>query len=184
MGANDAVVTRSKSIGVSWTRVKGARRQSYDPSMLLTVLAYVWLRHDGVFVAQDHPTAGDGCGDSGVLGGGNFPVHKTNREFHQLHLAEFKTLFMQAVQLARVGRLVGGSRHWLLPCGVDDKPGSGTPSTRHFHAHSTRRRFSRNVSADRIRGDATCHSPSRRYQCSDGTVRRAMGSSSDATSRT
>jgi len=43
---------------------------------------------------------------SGVLAAGNFPAHRTIREFRQLHQTEFAALFVQVVQLAREAGLV------------------------------------------------------------------------------
>jgi transposase len=36
-----------------------------------------------------------------VFSANNFPVHRTIREFRQLHLKEFSALFVQVVKLAR-----------------------------------------------------------------------------------
>jgi transposase len=41
-----------------------------------------------------------------VLGAGNFPAHRTIRDFRALHLAEFTELFTQVVRLAREMGLV------------------------------------------------------------------------------
>jgi hypothetical protein len=41
-----------------------------------------------------------------VLAAGNFPAHRTIREFRQLHQTEFAALFVQVVQLAREAGLV------------------------------------------------------------------------------
>ena len=41
-----------------------------------------------------------------ILGGGNFPKHRTSRDFRALHLLELSDLFMQVVKLAQEMGLV------------------------------------------------------------------------------
>mgnify|MGYP005818638303 CR=1 FL=1 len=82
----------------------GRRRQPFDPSMMVKVLVYAYA--SGVFSSRKIAGRLDEDVAFRVLGAGNFPAHRTLREFRQLHLAEFSALFVQIVQLAREAGLV------------------------------------------------------------------------------
>ena len=82
----------------------GRRRQPFDPSMWVKVLVYAYA--SGVFSSRKVAGRLEEDVAFRVLGSGNFPAHRTIREFRQLHLAEFSALFVQIVQLAREAGLV------------------------------------------------------------------------------
>jgi transposase len=82
----------------------GRRRQPFDPSMRVKVLVYAYA--SGVFSSRKVAGRLEEDVAFRVLGSGNFPAHRTIREFRQLHLAEFSALFVQIVQLAREAGLV------------------------------------------------------------------------------
>jgi len=82
----------------------GRRRQPFDPSMRVNVLVYAYA--SGVFSSRKVSGRLEEDVAFRVLGSGNFPAHRTIREFRQLHLAEFSALFVQIVQLAREAGLV------------------------------------------------------------------------------
>jgi len=71
----------------------GRRRQPFEPAMLVKVLIY-GLR-GGVFSSRQIARRfGRGCGVPGYWRRGNFPAHRTIREFRQLHQTEFAALFV------------------------------------------------------------------------------------------
>lgn len=82
----------------------GRRRQPFDPSMMVKVLMYAYA--SGVFSSRKIATRMEEDVAFRVLGAGNFPAHRTIREFRQLHLREFSALFVQVVQLANESGLV------------------------------------------------------------------------------
>jgi len=82
----------------------GRRRQPFAPSMMVKVLIYAYAV--GVFSSRKIACRLEEDVAFRVLGAGNFPAHRTLREFRQLHLAEFTALFVQVVQLAREAGLV------------------------------------------------------------------------------
>lgn len=82
----------------------GRRRQPFDPSMMVKVLVYAYA--SGVFSSRKIASRLEEDVAFRVLGAGNFPAHRTIREFRQLHLSEFAALFVQVVQLAREAGLV------------------------------------------------------------------------------
>lgn len=82
----------------------GRRRQPYEPSMLVKVLVYAYA--SGVFSSRKIARRLEEDVAFRVLAAGNFPAHRTLREFRRLHLAEFAALFLQIVKLARETGLV------------------------------------------------------------------------------
>ncbi len=82
----------------------GRRRQPFDPLMMVKVLVYAYA--SGVFSSRKIARSLEQDVAFRVLGAGNFPAHRTIREFRQLHLNEFSLLFVQVVQLAREAGLV------------------------------------------------------------------------------
>lgn len=82
----------------------GRRRQPYDPAMMVKVLVYAYA--SGVFSSRKIARSLEQDVAFRVLGAGNFPAHRTIREFRQLHLSEFSALFVQVVRLAREAGLV------------------------------------------------------------------------------
>jgi transposase len=76
----------------------GPRNQPFHPAMMVKVLVYAYAtvtfssRKIGKKLTEDVAFR--------VLAAGNFPAHRTIREFRALHLAEFTDLFVQLVRLA------------------------------------------------------------------------------------
>ena len=82
----------------------GRRRQPFEPRMMVKVLLYAYA--SGVFSSRKIATKLQEDVAFRVLGANNFPAHRTIREFRRLHLAEFSTLFVQVVRLAREAGLI------------------------------------------------------------------------------
>jgi len=76
----------------------GRRRQPFDPAMRVKGLVYAYA--SGIFSSRKIARGLEQDVALRVLGAGNFPAHRTIREFRQQHLAAFSTLFVQVVQLA------------------------------------------------------------------------------------
>jgi transposase len=82
----------------------GARNQPFHPAMMVKVLVYGYAT--GVFSSRKierrlHEDLG-----LRMLSAGNFPKHRTIRDFRALHLKELSDLFVQVVKLAREMGLV------------------------------------------------------------------------------
>ncbi len=77
----------------------GPRNQPFHPAMMAKVLVYGYAT--GVFSSRKIAAKLHEDIAFRVLGAGNFPAHRTIREFRCLHLAEFTQLFVQVVRLAR-----------------------------------------------------------------------------------
>jgi transposase len=82
----------------------GPRNQPFHPAMMAKVLIYGYAT--GVFSSRKVAKKLHEDVAFRVLGAGNFPAHRTLREFRALHLAEFTQLFVQVVQMAREMGLV------------------------------------------------------------------------------
>ncbi|OIQ76432.1 hypothetical protein GALL_418850 [mine drainage metagenome] len=82
----------------------GPRNQPFHPAMMVKVLVYGYAT--GVFSSRKmarklHEDVG-----FRVLAAGNFPAHRTLRDFRAIHLQELSELFVQVVRLAREMGLV------------------------------------------------------------------------------
>ena len=77
----------------------GARNQPFHPAMMVKVLVYGYAT--GVFSSRKIERRLHEDLAFRMLGAGNFPKHRTIRDFRALHLQEFSQLFVQVVQLAR-----------------------------------------------------------------------------------
>lgn len=82
----------------------GRRKMPYEPRMMLKVLIYGYST--GVFSSRKLARKLEEDVAFRVLGAGNFPAHRTLCEFRKRHLADFQSLFVQVVQIARVAGLV------------------------------------------------------------------------------
>jgi transposase len=82
----------------------GPRNQPFHPAMMVKVLVYAYAT--GIFSSRKIATKLHEDIAFRVLGAGNFPAHRTIRDFRALHLAEFTELFTQVVRLAREMGLV------------------------------------------------------------------------------
>jgi transposase len=82
----------------------GRRKMPYEPSMMLKVLIYGYV--SGVFSSRKIARKLEEDVALRVLAAGNFPKHRTICEFRKRHLKDFKALFVEVVQIARVAGLV------------------------------------------------------------------------------
>jgi transposase len=82
----------------------GPRNQPFHPAMMVKVMVYAYA--SGIFSSRKIARKLHEDIAFRVLGAGNFPAHRTIRDFRALHLAEFTELFTQVVRLAREMGLV------------------------------------------------------------------------------
>jgi transposase len=82
----------------------GPRNQPFHPAMMVKVLLYGYA--SGVFSSRKIARKLHEDVAFRVLGAGNFPAHRTIRDFRALHLKELAELFVQVVRLAREMGLV------------------------------------------------------------------------------
>jgi len=77
----------------------GPRNQPFHPAMMVKVLLYGYAT--GVFSSRKIARKLHEDVAFRVLAAGNFPAHRTIRDFRANHLQEFSELFVQVVKLAR-----------------------------------------------------------------------------------
>jgi transposase len=82
----------------------GARNQPFHPAMMVKLLVYGYAT--GVFSSRKIERRLHEDLAFRMLGAGNFPKHRTIRDFRALHLLELSNLFVQVVRLAREMGLV------------------------------------------------------------------------------
>ncbi len=82
----------------------GPRNQPFHPAMMVKVLVYGYAT--GVFSSRKIARKLSEDVAFRVLAAGNFPAHRTIRDFRALHLKELSELFVQVVRLAREMGLV------------------------------------------------------------------------------
>lgn len=82
----------------------GPRNQPFHPAMMVKVLLYGYAT--GVFSSRKIARKLHEDVAFRVLAAGNFPAHRTIRDFRALHLKELGELFVQVVRLAREMGLV------------------------------------------------------------------------------
>ena len=82
----------------------GARNQPFHPAMMLKVVVFGYAT--GVFSSRKIERKLHEDLAFRMLGAGNFPKHRTIRDFRALHLKELSDLFVQVVRLAREMGLV------------------------------------------------------------------------------
>jgi transposase len=82
----------------------GARNQPFHPAMMVKLLVYGYAT--GVFSSRKIERRLHEDLAFRMLGPGNFPTHRTIRDFRALHLKELSDLFVQVVKLAREMGLV------------------------------------------------------------------------------
>jgi transposase len=82
----------------------GARNQPFHPAMMVKLLVYGYAT--GVFSSRKIERRLHEDLAFRMLGAGNFPRHRTIRDFRALHLDELSELFVQVVKLAREMGLV------------------------------------------------------------------------------
>jgi len=77
----------------------GSRNQPFHPAMMVKVLVYGYAT--GVFSSRKIERRLHDDLAFRMLGAGNFPKHRTIRDFRALHLEELAQLFVQVVKLAQ-----------------------------------------------------------------------------------
>jgi transposase len=82
----------------------GSRNQPFHPAMMIKVLVYGYAT--GVFSSRKIERRLHEDLAFRMLGAGNFPRHRTIRDFRALHLKELADLFVQVVKLAQEMGLV------------------------------------------------------------------------------
>jgi transposase len=82
----------------------GPRNQPFHPAMMVKIMVYAYAT--GIFSSRKIAKKLHEDIAFRVLGAGNFPAHRTIRDFRALHLVEFTELFTQVVRLAREMGLV------------------------------------------------------------------------------
>jgi len=82
----------------------GARNQPFHPAMMVKLLVYGYAT--GVFSSRKIERRLHEDLAFRMLAAGNFPKHRTIRDFRALHLKELSDLFVQVVKLAREMGLV------------------------------------------------------------------------------
>ncbi len=82
----------------------GPRNQPFHPAMMVKVLVYGYA--SGVFSSRKIAKKLHEDVAFRVLAAGNFPAHRTIRDFRAFHLKELSDLFVQVVRLAREMGLV------------------------------------------------------------------------------
>ena len=82
----------------------GASNQPFHPSMMVKLLVYRYAT--GVFSSRKIERRLHDDLAFRMLGAGNFPRHRTIRDFRALHLKEWSDSFVQVVKLAREMGLV------------------------------------------------------------------------------
>jgi len=82
----------------------GARNQPFDPAMMVKVLIYSYATR--VFSSRKIARKLHEDVAFRILAAGNYPAHRTIRDFRALHLRELGELFVQVVRLAREMDLV------------------------------------------------------------------------------
>jgi len=82
----------------------GSRNQPFHPAMMVKVLVYGYAT--GVFSSRKIERRLHEDLAFRMLGAGNFPKHRTIRDFRALHLKELAELFVQVVKLAQEMGLV------------------------------------------------------------------------------
>lgn len=82
----------------------GRRKSPYEPSMMLKTLLYAYTT--GVFSSRKIAKKLEEDVAFRVLGANNFPQHRTICDFRKRHLDDFKSIFVQVVQIASGAGLV------------------------------------------------------------------------------
>ena len=82
----------------------GPRNQPFHPAMMVKVLLYAYAT--GVFSSRKIAAKLHEDVAFRMLGAGNFPAHRTLRDFRAFHLKELGDLFVQVVKLAKEMGLV------------------------------------------------------------------------------
>ena len=82
----------------------GRRKAPYEPRMMLKVLIYAYAT--GVFSSRKIAKKLEEDVAFRVLAADNFPQHRTLCDFRKRHLSDFKTVFVQVIQIAQQAELI------------------------------------------------------------------------------
>jgi transposase len=82
----------------------GRRKAPYEPRMMLKVLIYAYAT--GVFSSRKIAKKLEEDVAFRVLAADNFPQHRTICDFRKRHLADFKSVFVQVIQIAQQAELI------------------------------------------------------------------------------
>ncbi|MCH8058151.1 MAG: transposase [Proteobacteria bacterium] len=82
----------------------GRRKAPYEPRMMLKVLVYAYAT--GVFSSRKIAKKLEEDVAFRVLAADNFPQHRTLCDFRKAHLADFKSVFVQVIQIAQQAELI------------------------------------------------------------------------------
>ena len=82
----------------------GRRKSPYEPRMMLKILLYAYTT--GVFSSRKIAKKLEEDVAMRVLAANNFPQHRTICDFRKRHLEDFKSIFIQVVQIAHEAGLV------------------------------------------------------------------------------
>ena len=82
----------------------GRRKAPYEPRMMLKVLIYAYA--SGIFSSRKIAKKLEEDVAFRVLAADNFPQHRTICDFRKRHLADFKAVFVQVIQIAQQAELI------------------------------------------------------------------------------
>ena len=82
----------------------GRRKSPYEPRMMLKILLYAYTT--GVFSSRKIAKKLEEDVALRVLAANNFPQHRSICDFRKRHLEDFKSIFIQVVQIAHEAGLV------------------------------------------------------------------------------
>ena len=82
----------------------GRRKAPYEPRMMLKLLVYAYAT--GVFSSRKIAKKLEEDVAFRVMAADNFPQHRTLCDFRKAHLADFKVVFVQVIQIAQQAELI------------------------------------------------------------------------------
>ncbi len=99
-------VIEELDLGVFYERYEGdgRRKAPFEPRMMLKVLIYAYAT--GVFSSRKIAKKLEEDVAFRVLAADNFPQHRTLCDFRKRHLADFKSVFVQVIQIAQQAELI------------------------------------------------------------------------------
>ncbi len=99
-------VIEELDLGAFYERYEGDGRRNapFEPRMMLKVLIYAYA--SGVFSSRKIAKKLEEDVAFRVLGADNFPQHRTLCDFRKDHLADFKSVFVQVIQIAQQAELI------------------------------------------------------------------------------
>jgi len=99
-------VIEELDLGVFYERYEGdgRRKAPFEPRMMLKVLIYAYAT--GVFSSRKIAKKLEEDVAFRLLAADNFPQHRTLCDFRKRHLADFKAVFVQVIQIAQQAELI------------------------------------------------------------------------------